>query len=149
MSHAFALASLSSRRVSLLFAPMSAEEVLASLAGLPAARPTTAAAPLLGAVLIADIEVAASPQADERSLRKRWRERRGGGATPLLLIADDPSRPVRWSQSGRSMATASSVALARPPGCDGESRLSAAPRGTARPDLELRISARRSRRRSR
>jgi hypothetical protein len=72
---------------------MSAEEVLALLAVLPAARPTAAAAPLLGAVLIADIEVAASPPADERSLRKRWRERRGSGATPLLLIADDARRP--------------------------------------------------------
>jgi hypothetical protein len=44
---------------------MSAEEVLASLASLPAARPAAAAAPLLGAVRVADIEVAASSPAEE------------------------------------------------------------------------------------
>lgn len=72
---------------------MSAEEILASLAGLPAARAVSVTAPLLGAVLVAEIEILVAPHADERTLRKRWRDRRGGGATPLLLIADDPGRP--------------------------------------------------------
>lgn len=92
MSSAHARPSLSSVRAPLLLVPVSAEEILASLAGLPAARPVSVAAPLIGAVLIAEIEVVGAPHADERTLRKRWRERRGGGATPLLLVADDPGR---------------------------------------------------------
>ncbi len=42
--------------------------------------------------MVAGIEVARTTGRDERALRRVWRERHGGGATPLLLLDDDPRR---------------------------------------------------------
>ena len=69
---------------------MNADELLASLGGLPGTHTVAAPAPFRSACLVADIEVATAPSADERDLRRIWRERRGGGATPLLLVTDAP-----------------------------------------------------------
>ncbi len=72
---------------------MTSEELLATLAAAPGARRVPVESPLNAALLVAGIEVASTPPAAERSLRKVWRERRGGGATPLLLVANDTARP--------------------------------------------------------
>lgn len=73
--------------------PMTSEELLATLAAAPGARRVPVESPLSAALLLAGIEVASTRPAAERTLRKVWRERRGAGATPLLLVADDASRP--------------------------------------------------------
>lgn len=73
--------------------PVNAEELLASLEGLPGTRPVAVSAPLTGSCLLAGIEVAVTQPAEERTLRRTWRERRGRGATPLLLLTDDATRP--------------------------------------------------------
>jgi hypothetical protein len=83
--------SLSWRRELLLVSPVTAEELLASLAALPTARQVPVTAPLTAAVVVAGIEVASTAAAAEPALRRIWRERRGGGATPLLLLADQPT----------------------------------------------------------
>jgi hypothetical protein len=72
---------------------MTSEELVATLAAAPGARGVPVDAPLTGALLVAGIEVVATRPAAERTLRKLWRERRGNGAIPLLLVADDTSRP--------------------------------------------------------
>jgi hypothetical protein len=40
--------------------------------------------------LVNGIEYAQAPAVDEPRLRSAWTKRQGGGATPLVLIADDP-----------------------------------------------------------
>jgi hypothetical protein len=50
-------------------------------------------APLTAGLLLSGIEITTTDSAAERTLRSLWRERRGGGPTPLLLLADDPARP--------------------------------------------------------
>src|SRR5690349_9846975 len=72
---------------------MTSEELLATLATAPGARRVPVESPLSSAVLVAGIEVASTGPAADRTLRRAWRERRGGGATPLLLVADDAGRP--------------------------------------------------------
>ena len=72
---------------------MNGDEVVAALSALPGSRRVPVDAPLTSGFLVAGIEVATTAPAAERTLRRRWRDRRGGGATPLLLLADDPSRP--------------------------------------------------------
>src|SRR5438552_11968 len=71
---------------------MNSEEFLAMLETAPGARRVPVEPPLLHAVLVAGIEVAATGPFAERTLRRAWRERRGSRATPLLLVADDASR---------------------------------------------------------
>src|SRR4051812_18152743 len=66
--------------------PMTSEELVAMLAAVPGARRVRVDAPLTAALLVAGVEVAATHPATERTLRKLWRERRGNGATPLLLV---------------------------------------------------------------
>jgi len=72
--------------------PMTSEELVTRVAALPRARRAPAAPPLAAAVMVAGIEVASTVPAPEPVLRRTWRDRRGGGATPLLLLADDPAR---------------------------------------------------------
>jgi len=85
--------SLTWRRAQLVVVPMSTDELVSSLAVVPDARRLAADPPLSAAVMVAGIEVAATGPAAERVLRRIWRERRGSGATPLLLVADEPGRP--------------------------------------------------------
>lgn len=105
--------------------PVTADELLSTLAATSDARRLPAEPPLTSSLLVAGIEVAGTRPAAERTLRKIWRDRRGTGATPLLLIADDPSRPgcltvlgtVDASGPTRSIDSAAlSDVLARLPG---------------------------------
>ena len=61
-------------------------EALASVAGV---RKVPTAPPLVAAVLLAQIEIAGVDNRDEAAMRRAWRQRQGGGALPLLLMADD------------------------------------------------------------
>lgn len=73
--------------------PVTGDELLTALEASPGARRLPADLPLTASMLVAGIEIAGTRSAGERTLRKIWRNRRGTGATPLLLIADDVSRP--------------------------------------------------------
>ena len=44
-------------------------------------------------MLVAGIEITVKRPSAEGTLRKLWSDRRGGGATPLRLVADDPVLP--------------------------------------------------------
>lgn len=83
---------LSWPRVQLIVVPMTSEELVSVVAAIPYARRAPTAPPLAAAVMIAGIEVATTAPASEQVLRRIWRDRRGGGATPLLLLADDTAR---------------------------------------------------------
>lgn len=87
------LSSTVPRRTTRWVVPVTSDELLATLAAAPGARRLPSDAPLTASLLVAGIEVASTGPAAERTLRKIWRERRGPGATPLLLVADDASRP--------------------------------------------------------
>lgn len=71
---------------------MNAAELLAALRALPSARKAAAQAPVAEALVLAGVEVAHAPISDDRAFRRAWRDRQGGGATPLLLVADDPGK---------------------------------------------------------
>jgi hypothetical protein len=83
---------LAARRGPTRLRPVKATDIVAAAASIPGGRPVPVQAPLEGAVLLAGIEIASAAPASERTLRRIWRERRGGGATPLLLMADVPDR---------------------------------------------------------
>lgn len=80
------------RRACPLVSAVTAEDILASIAALPGTRRIPLGPPLSGSVMVAGIEVAVTDATPERSMRKIWRERRSGGATPLLLLVDAPGR---------------------------------------------------------
>lgn len=80
--------------------PVNAEEVISALLTGASARRVPADPPLSAAALVAGIEVVVTKPAADRTLRKLWRERRGGGAVPLLLLSDDPARPECLSVLG-------------------------------------------------
>lgn len=70
---------------------VNAHEFLAGVAGLEGSRESAADGNgVTAARLLAGIEYALAGRSDERSLRATWTRRKGGGATPLVLIADDP-----------------------------------------------------------
>lgn len=71
---------------------MNVNGLFAHLETLPAVRRLPVKAPLDAVVLVAGIEVAWTAARDERVLRRVWQQRHGGGATPLLLVDDDPRR---------------------------------------------------------
>jgi hypothetical protein len=73
--------------------PASAADVARGLGDLLGARSLRVSPPVLAGVLVAGIEVVAVEAAPERTLRRTWRDRQGGSATPLLLISDDATRP--------------------------------------------------------
>lgn len=71
---------------------MNATEFFTALTGLPGVR----AVPLGGngvteSKFVAGVEIAHAATAEERQLRRAWRDRSRGGPDPLLLVADDPS----------------------------------------------------------
>ncbi|HUR18962.1 MAG TPA: hypothetical protein VMZ51_08520 [Acidimicrobiales bacterium] len=80
------------RRAPVVVAAVTLDDLLTGLLASPGARAVPSARPLRGAVLVAGMEVAGTDGADDRSLRRAWRDRHGGGATPLLLLADEPGR---------------------------------------------------------
>jgi hypothetical protein len=67
-----------------------ADELFNGLAELPGSRDAGATNGISASRLVNGVEYAHSAAADERRMRSAWRQRRGGGAVPLLLIADDP-----------------------------------------------------------
>ena len=71
---------------------VNADGIIEGLIALPTARAIPAGPPLTAICLIAGVEVAAIGVTTESALRKTWRDRQSGGATPLLLLSDDPSR---------------------------------------------------------
>ena len=73
--------------------PLTSDELLSTVSALPDARRLRVEPPFVAGAMVAGIEVVAVGPAPERALRKSWRERRGAGATPLLLVADEPGRP--------------------------------------------------------
>jgi len=71
---------------------MNAIAIVERIVSLPTGRSVPASSPLTAISQIAGIEVAITGITRESAFRKAWRDRKGGGATPLLLIADDPTR---------------------------------------------------------
>lgn len=70
---------------------MNAKDLLDSVTGLSEAQAVAATeAEIDGSALVAGVEIARATVSDEAKLRKLWKQRNGGGATPLLLVADDP-----------------------------------------------------------
>ncbi len=73
---------------------MNAGEFLSGVAGLEGGRESADGGNgVTAARLLAGIEYALAGRSDERSLRATWSRRKGGGATPLVLVADDPDEP--------------------------------------------------------
>lgn len=74
------------------FSPVNASELLDAVSALPSVRvvPTNGHA-LTRSVIVGGVEVGQAQSADERALRRAWRERTEGGPVPLLLLADDPA----------------------------------------------------------
>lgn len=81
------------RRFCFYAVPMTSDELLEVLAATPGTHRVPVDAPLTAGILVAGIEITTTKSASEQTLRKLWRDRRGGGATPLRLLADDPARP--------------------------------------------------------
>lgn len=70
---------------------MNAAELFASLAALPNSQDAGAGeGDLVGTRLVAGVEYARAKVIDEPKLRTAHKRRQGGGATPLVLVADDP-----------------------------------------------------------
>jgi len=69
---------------------VNATELFAGLAALPGSRDAGATSGISASRLVNGIEYAHAGTVDERRMRAAWKRRRGGGAVPLLLIADDP-----------------------------------------------------------
>lgn len=74
---------------------VNATELLASLAALPGVRRSSTSQPLQEAVVVSGIEVGTTSATDERALRQAWQKRHGGGAMPLILVADEAEGVVR------------------------------------------------------
>ena len=73
---------------------MNASEVLDGLAALPGARDSGADSNgIMASRLLNGIEYARASAVEEPKLRSSWKRRQGGGATPLVLVADDPEQP--------------------------------------------------------
>lgn len=70
---------------------MNSAELFGGLAALPGARDAGAADGISASRLVSGVEYAQAANAEERRLRAAWKRRRGGGAVPLLVIADDPN----------------------------------------------------------
>ncbi len=85
---------LASRRVAPpLLAVVNACQAAASLASLPGALDSGANGNgIVASCLLNGIEYATALAVDEPKLRASWKRRQGGGATPLVLVADDPEQ---------------------------------------------------------
>jgi hypothetical protein len=78
----------------LLFSVVNAADVLESVAALPGARESGAGGSgIVASHLLNGVEYARASAIEEPKLRASWKRRQGGGATPLVLVADDPEQP--------------------------------------------------------
>ncbi|MEJ7798734.1 MAG: hypothetical protein WKF42_09565 [Solirubrobacteraceae bacterium] len=73
---------------------MNAAELLDGLGALPGARDAGADGNgIVASRLLNGVEYAHASALEESRLRSAWRQRQGGAATPLVLLADDPEQP--------------------------------------------------------
>ena len=80
---------------------MNAEELFDFIDGLEEAREAGSKGNgIARSRLLAGVEYAQAPPAGERKLRSAWKKRAGGGATPLVLVADDPDGESRLAVLG-------------------------------------------------
>jgi hypothetical protein len=75
--------------------PLTAQELLAALGGVPGAKSVPVGDGIAESRLIGGVEVAHAEPVGEKELRKLWRTRYAGGPTPLLLVADAEEPVVR------------------------------------------------------
>jgi hypothetical protein len=73
---------------------LSANQLIDSLSALPAARRLAASQPISSSVQVGGIEVATAVARDDAAIRRIWRERQKGGATPLILVTDTATHGV-------------------------------------------------------
>jgi len=84
---------LASRHVVAVLGVVNASEVLAGVAALRDARDSGADGnEIIASRLLNGVEYARGGAVDEPRLRSVWKRRQGGGATPLVLVADDPEQ---------------------------------------------------------
>jgi hypothetical protein len=70
---------------------VTAAELLQGLASLPGSRNAGGKSDgIAGSVLVSGVEYAQASVLEESRLRTAWKRREGGGATPLVLFAEDP-----------------------------------------------------------
>lgn len=74
---------------------MNATELFEELASIPGSQAVGGSDGIAESTVLNKIEFARTGVADERKMRATWKRRQGGGADPLLLIADDPEDPER------------------------------------------------------
>ena len=85
--------------------PLSATELFVELASIPGSQPAGAKDSIAESTILNGIEFARAGVSDERKMRSAWNKRAGGGATPLLLIADDPDDSDRVRVLGPGKGT--------------------------------------------
>ena len=72
---------------------MNASEFFVALTGLPGVRSVAVEGNgVVESRFVSGVEIARASSAEERVLRRAWRDRSRGGPDPLLLVADDPEQ---------------------------------------------------------
>jgi Eco57I restriction-modification methylase len=69
---------------------VNATELFEGIEAIPGSKDAGSADGMPQSRVVNQIEFGRAANADERKIRASWKRRQGGGATPLLLIADDP-----------------------------------------------------------
>ena len=69
---------------------MNTTELFEGIEAIPGSKDAGSADGVPQSRVVNDIEFGRAASSDERKIRASWKRRQGGGATPLLLIADDP-----------------------------------------------------------
>ncbi|MEX2193910.1 MAG: hypothetical protein WD844_01370 [Thermoleophilaceae bacterium] len=79
---------------------MNAEEFFDGIASLAGTKDAGATDGILASRLVNGVEYAMTAAREESRIRTAWKRRRGGGAVPLILIADDVEEPGRLQVLG-------------------------------------------------
>jgi len=69
---------------------VNATELFEGIEAIPGSKDAGSADGVPQSRVVNEIEFGRAASSDERKIRASWKRRQGGGATPLLLIADDP-----------------------------------------------------------